>query len=99
MNINHNSITSCLQLPSVISSLPRKSVLDFLEVSQPTLTRYQDYLNQIKPEGWDYIKGSRGFSRKSIFILCVLKDLIQTLGQAQAIMQLKPTLEEFYNDN
>ena len=94
MNHNQDLITSCLQLPQMISNLSRKSVLDFLGISQPTLVRYQDYLNQIKPEGWDYIKGSRGFSRKSIFILCVFKNLVQNLGQAQAIMQLKSTLEE-----
>jgi hypothetical protein len=94
MNGNQETLINSLQLPVIISNLPRNSVQDFLGISEPTLRRYQNYLNIIKPDGWDYIKGSRGFSRNSIRILCVFKKLVDTLGQAQAIMQIKPTLEE-----
>jgi hypothetical protein len=94
MNGNQETLINPLQLPVIINNLPRNSVKDFLGISEPTLRRYQNYLNIIKPDGWDYIKGSRGFSRNSIRILCVFKNLVETLGQAQAILQIKSTLEE-----
>lgn len=97
MNGNQKTLTDSLQLPSIISNLPRNSVQEFLGISEPTLRRYQYYLNTIKPQGWDYVKGSRGFTRQSIRVLCVFKNLVETLGQTQAILQLKPTLEEFTN--
>ncbi len=97
MTDNQETLINSLQLPPIISNLPRNSVQEFLGVSEPTLRRYQNYLNIIKPQEWDYIKGSRGFSRNSIRVLCVFKHLVETLGQAQAILQIKQTLEELTN--
>jgi hypothetical protein len=94
MNGNQETLINSLQLPVIISNLPRNSVQDFLGISEPTLRRYQKYLNIIKPKGWDYVTGSRGFTRQSIKVLCVFKELVNTLGQAQAILQIKSTLEE-----
>lgn len=94
MNVNQETLTGSLELPQAISNLSRNSVQSFLGISSPTLRRYQQYLNIIKPSGWDYVKGSRGFTRQSIIVLSVFKDLVSKLGQAQAILQIKSTLEE-----
>ena len=98
---NKEKLTSCLNLANEISNLSRQSVQDLLEISKPTLTLYQGYINSIEGInnlGWTYIKNQRGFNRKSIFILCVFKNLVNTLGVPQAILQLKSTLEDSIND-
>jgi len=78
-----------IRLPNDIAFLNRKQTEDFLNVAESTLRSYQQILNQLKPEGWDYLPNSPGFTRSSVEVLFQFRSLIQNLGQIQAIHQIK----------
>jgi hypothetical protein len=81
-----------LQLDNQIDFIPRKTALTVLSVKESTLRNYQWVLNELKPNGWSYEPHSKGFTRKSLEILWVFRQLILNLGTKQAIKNLKETL-------
>jgi hypothetical protein len=100
--ITNEQLKQCLNIANSIYYLSRKQVLSTVGISQATLTLYQGYINElnnIKEFGWLYIKGQRGFDRQSIFILCLFKILVNTLGIDLARLKLIDTLKEVSNGN
>jgi AraC-like DNA-binding protein len=108
MILSQETITDNLKLAQTISFLSREQTFSFLGISRPTLTRYQNYIDEVvktmKPEekeqiGWAYIKYQGGFTRSQIFILLIFKQLVNSLRIDQARLNLKNTLKEVSNGN
>lgn len=86
-----------LKVDDCVVFVPREIAASSLGVSLPTLREYQNYLNQLSPKGWDYRSGDRGFTRDSLEVLASFRSMVQDLGRRQAILQIRPLMENKFS--
>jgi hypothetical protein len=75
--------------------IPRKEVLEMLEIKSSTLTEWLYFLNRKEPLGWDYRPYEKEFSLSAIRVLKVFKRLVKR-SRRYAIENIVSQMEEYY---
>ena len=76
--------------------IPRKKVLETLNIGYSTLTEYLYFLNTKQPKGWDYVPFDKEFSLASLRVLQVFKRLVKR-SRKYAINNINRVMENLEN--
>ena len=87
-----------IPLENHITIISRKQAMEMLGCGDTTLRKdvqaIQEFCNEIAIPEWDYIRNSRGFSKNSLTVIWVLRQLTIKLGRTQALLRFVDTLNE-----
>ncbi len=87
-----------LPLENHITVISRRQAMELLGCGDTTLRKdvqvIQEFCREIAIPEWDYIPHSRGFSRNSLTVIWILRQLTIKLGRTQAILRFVDTLNE-----
>jgi len=83
------------RLPANVYAVSTESALSILDISQSTLTDLKECLNYEKPDGWNYVKGQQGLTRRQFQVLAILLHLVRTLGRRAAQIHLHDAINQY----
>ena len=89
---------SQIPLDSHITVISRKQAMTLLNCGDTTLRKdveaIQEFCRELAIPEWDYVPYSRGFSRNSLTVIWILRQLTVKLGRTQALLRFVDTLNE-----